>query len=60
MESPTPSKSLSQCMAENDKKRKQREEMRFYELEELIIDTPSTDPQWNKYIDEFNYLKSRI
>jgi hypothetical protein len=54
------SNSLSQAMDAKAQIRKEREEQRFYELEELIIDTPSLDPSWAGYISEYNNLKIRL
>jgi len=60
MEQPTPSKSLSQCMYDSQQQRKRRETERFYELEELILDTSALDPKFQEYVSEYNNLKTRV
>ena len=52
--------SLSQSLEAKERVRKQQETDRFYELEELIIDTPALDPHWQEYISEYNNLKIRL
>lgn len=54
------SNSLSEAItARKNLKQKTRAE-RFEELEELILDTPSTDPQWSEYVSEYNNLNIKL
>lgn len=52
--------SLSSVMrAHENLKRKSRQE-RFDELEEIILDTPATDPKFEEYVSEYNNLKIKL
>lgn len=45
--------------AHEDMKRKSRQE-RFDELEEIILETPATDPKFGDYVSEYNNLKIKL
>lgn len=52
--------SLSQSLEAKERIRKRDEEARFYELEELILDTPALDPKFPEYVSEYNNLQIRL
>jgi hypothetical protein len=52
--------SLSQSLEAKKLISKRNEEARFYELEELILDTPALDPKFPGYVSEYNNLQIRL
>jgi hypothetical protein len=52
--------SISDVMRSHEQiKRKSRQE-RFDELEEIILETPATDPKFEEYVSEYNNLKIKL
>jgi len=56
----TQSNSLSDAIASRTLLKQELRAIRFEELEELILDTPPTNPKWSEYVSEYNNLKIKL